>query len=128
MSILSMLRRKQSVGVATVISAIPATHGPELAGAVARIATIAVANSTEAENDGWNSSRNSNNSSSKPCEQKATCWRWLIHFADRNPAEVAFSPEATHAEVLDFYPSALAAEPVTELRQGSSVLASLVTP
>ena len=55
-------------------------------------------------------------------------WRWLIHFADRNPVEVAFSPEATHVEVLDIYPSALAAEPMTELRQGSSVLASLVTP
>ena len=54
---------------------------------------------------------------------KAAYWRWRIHFADRNPLEVAFSPEATHAEVLDFYPSALAAEPVTELRQGSSVLA-----
>jgi len=39
-------------------------------------------------------------------------WRWLIHFPDRNPLEVAFSPEASHAEVLDCYPDALAAEPI----------------
>lgn len=38
--------------------------------------------------------------------------RWLIHFSDRNPLEVAFSPAATHAEVLASYPSALAAEPI----------------
>jgi len=41
-----------------------------------------------------------------------TAWRWLIHFSDRNPLEVAFSPEATHGEVLDCYPDALAAEPI----------------
>ncbi len=39
-------------------------------------------------------------------------WRWRLHFADREPMEVAFSPEATHGEVLDFYPDALAAEPI----------------
>jgi hypothetical protein len=41
-------------------------------------------------------------------------WRWLVHFSDRNPLEVAFSPELTHGEVLNFYPAALAAEPMRE--------------
>jgi len=41
-----------------------------------------------------------------------TSYRWLIHFADRNPLEVAFSPAASHAEVLDAYPDALAVEPL----------------
>ena len=41
-------------------------------------------------------------------------WRWLIHFADRNPLEVAFSPALSHAEVLASYPDALAAEPFEE--------------
>jgi len=39
--------------------------------------------------------------------------RWLVHFADRNPLQVAFSPSASHAEVLAGYPDALAAEPIT---------------
>ena len=39
-------------------------------------------------------------------------YRWLLHFADREPLTVAFSPAATHAEVLDAYPDALAAEPI----------------
>jgi len=39
-------------------------------------------------------------------------WRWWLHFAARDPLTVAFSPEATHGEVLDFYPDALAAEPI----------------
>ncbi len=43
---------------------------------------------------------------------ETSAWRWLVHFPDRNPLEVAFSPEASHAEVLDFYPDALAAEPI----------------
>lgn len=37
---------------------------------------------------------------------------WLLHFADRNPLEVAFTPAARHVEVLASYPSALAAEPI----------------
>lgn len=50
--------------------------------------------------------------------------RWLIHFADRNPLEVAFSPAATHAEVLDMYANALAAEPIApDLRQPDTLLA-----
>ena len=49
--------------------------------------------------------------------------RWLIHFSDRNPLEVAFSPAASHAEVLDAYPDALAAEPADEvLRQPDALL------
>jgi hypothetical protein len=47
--------------------------------------------------------------SKKPFE--ASCW--LIHFADRNPLEVAFSPAATHAEVPFWYQDAVAAEPFT---------------
>jgi hypothetical protein len=39
-------------------------------------------------------------------------WRWRIHFSDRGPLEVTFSPEATLAEVVEQYPDATAAEPV----------------
>ena len=36
---------------------------------------------------------------------------WLVHFTDREPVYVTYSPEATHAEVLRGYPDAVAAEP-----------------
>lgn len=38
-------------------------------------------------------------------------FRWLIHFTDRDPVTVSFSPEVTHAEALASYPDAVAAEP-----------------
>lgn len=47
----------------------------------------------------------------------AVSWLWQIHFPDRNPLEVAFSPEASHAEVLALYPTALAAEPIESGQQ-----------
>jgi hypothetical protein len=45
---------------------------------------------------------------------EATAWRWLLHYPDREPVEVRFSPEATHAEALAAYPEAIAAEPIPE--------------
>ena len=40
----------------------------------------------------------------------ASRW-WLIHYPDRDPLEVACCPEATHAEILERHPDAVAAEP-----------------
>ncbi len=37
---------------------------------------------------------------------------WLLHFAEREPLEVIFCPDQSHAEVLARYPAALAAEPI----------------
>lgn len=119
MSLAELIRGKRFVGLATAIPAIPATHHQELAGTVARIATVAVANPTEAKNDDGNSSKNSNNSSSKPCEQKPVHYRWRLRFADREPLEVCFSPEASHADVLDAFPEAVAAEPWPEEGKGT---------
>ncbi|MCC2866310.1 MAG: hypothetical protein LK562_00715 [Candidatus Accumulibacter phosphatis] len=48
------------------------------------------------------------------CNIQSNIRRWLLHFADREPLTVAFSPAATHAEVLAIYPDALAAEPDDE--------------
>ena len=42
--------------------------------------------------------------------------RWLIHFLDREPMEVWFSPAADHDEVLAAYRDAVAAEPLAEVR------------
>jgi hypothetical protein len=38
---------------------------------------------------------------------------WRLRFADREPVEVCCCPEATHAEVLEWHPGAVAAEPFT---------------
>ena len=40
--------------------------------------------------------------------------RWLLHFAERDPLEVWFSPTVDHDEALAGYPDALAAEPLPE--------------
>ena len=44
--------------------------------------------------------------------ENVTCFAWRIHFADRDPVTVTFSPMATHAAALACYPDALAAEPI----------------
>ncbi len=41
-----------------------------------------------------------------------TASRWILHFADAEPVAVTLDPAATHAQVLERYPSAVAAEPV----------------
>lgn len=42
----------------------------------------------------------------------AISFAWLIHFTDREPLTVSFSPEVTQAEALASYPDAVAAEPI----------------
>lgn len=49
------------------------------------------------------------------------CDWWLIHYPDRPPLQVACCPEATHAEILERHPDAVAAEPFTPtVRQPSA--------
>lgn len=52
----------------------------------------------------------------------ASRW-WLIHYPDRDPLEVACYPEATHAEILERHPDAIAAEPFSPtIRQPTAPL------
>ena len=37
---------------------------------------------------------------------------WLLHYPDREPVEVASFPPATHAEILERHPDAIAAQPL----------------
>src|SRR5258706_15916240 len=41
--------------------------------------------------------------------------RWLIHFPDCEPQDFVFAPPTTHAEVLDWYRTAVAAEPAPQI-------------
>ena len=56
-----------------------------------------------------------------PAEARADapCRHWFVHFADREPLEVIFAPEQTHAAVLRLYPAAIAAQPITDLSEGT---------
>lgn len=98
MSLLSaLIQKRETRKAATAIPAISATQPNEGAATVARIATVAVANPTDAKT-----------------ADAVTSWGWLLHFADREPLEAYCNPDATHAEILERYPDALAAEPIPE--------------
>jgi hypothetical protein len=45
---------------------------------------------------------------------------WLIHFADREPLEVYFNPDASFRKVMRAYPDALAAVPLPERARRSA--------
>lgn len=98
MSLLSaLIQKRETRKAATAIPAISATQPNEGAATVARIATVAVANPTDAKT-----------------ADAVTSQGWLLHFADREPLEVYCNPDATHAGILERYPDALAAEPIPE--------------
>ena len=115
MTLSALIRKRESVNLATAIPATSAIQPMRLAGTVARIATVAVANPKEEQ-------------TAPPAKvgtgDTATASRWwLIHYPDRDPLEVACCSEATHAEILDSYPDAVAAEPFTPtIRQPSAPL------
>ena len=97
MSLADLIRKRDTGKAATAIPAISATQRNERAATVARIATVAVANPTEAKT-----------------ANAATSWGWLVHFSDREPVEVYCNPGADFANIMQTYPDALAAEPIPE--------------
>lgn len=115
MTLSSLIRKRDTVGIATAIPAISATQPKGEAATVARIATVAVANPKEEK-------------TASPAKvgagETATASRWwLIHYPDRDPVEVACCPEATHADILERHSDAVAAEPFTPtIRQPSAPL------
>jgi hypothetical protein len=55
----------------------------------------------------------------------ASRW-WRLHYADREPVAVSCSPPATHAEILERHPDAVAAEPFTPtIRQASAPMTAI---
>lgn len=116
MNLAKLIRGKnEPVAVASAIHAISATQPKGGAATVARIATVAEASPTSEK-------------TAPPVKvgagDTATASRWwLIHYPDRDPVEVACCPRATHAEILERHPDAVAAEPFTPtIRQPSAPL------
>jgi len=115
MTMLSRLREKRTGNLATAIPAISATQPKGEAATVARIATVAVANPT--------SEKAAPPAKVSPGDTSTASRWWLIHYPDRDPVEVTCCPEATHADILERHPDAVAAEPFTPtIRQPSAPL------
>ncbi len=115
MSLLSRLREKQAGRFATATPATVATQAGARGRTLASVATVAVAKSPQGQ--------------TAPLPKvgagdTATASRWwLIHYPDRDPLEVACYPDATHADILERHPDAVAAEPFTPtIRQPSAPL------
>ena len=122
MKIANLIRKRPREAVATAIPAIPATELGSRAASVAKIATVAVANAADLGEGGEQAVAGiATVAVAKPNKGRVEgtappirATRWLIHFLDREPLEVWFSPAADHAEVLAAYKDAVAAEPVPE--------------
>ena len=56
--------------------------------------------------------RNTATATARDVHRDALSRAWLLHFLDREPLEVYFSPAADHAEALALYPEAIAAVPI----------------
>ena len=115
MTLASLLKKGSLRGAATATPATPATVDPLYPPSVATVATVAVAKSPQGQ-------------TAPPAKvgagDTATASRWrLIHYPDRDPLEVVCCPEATHADILERHPDAVAAEPFTPtIRQPSAPL------
>ena len=107
MSLANLIRGKGAAGaLATATPATPATQGRASGPTVATVATVNVASPRGAIAQplpAW----------AESASAEVTAARWWLHFADREPLELACCPDASHAEVLTWYPEAVAAEPFT---------------
>lgn len=95
MTLAALIRKSEPVRFATATPATVATLEGDKGRTVASVATVSVATPTEAKT------------------ATASRW-WLIHYPDREPVEVACFPPATHAEILERHPEAIAAEPINQ--------------
>ena len=82
---------------ASCTSATYATPEPYKSLEVARVAQVQVATSNKLD---------------LATSNEIISYWWLMHFADRDPVEVAMWPPCNHASAIESYPDAIAAEPI----------------
>ena len=92
MTLAALIQKDGLARAATATTATVATHPRERDETVARVATVAVANS--------------------PTVETAT-GRWRVHYPDRPSVEVLFAPAASHSDVAALYPGGKV-EPLAE--------------
>lgn len=126
MTLSALIRKRDTGNLATAIPAISATQPKGEAETVARIATVAVANPKEEKTAPLpkvGAGDTAPPAKVSPGDTATASRWWLIHYPDRDPVEVACCPEATHADILERHPDAVAAEPFTPtIRQPSAPL------
>ena len=117
MTLSALIRKRDTGNLATAIPAISATQPKGEAATVARIATVAVANPKE--------EKTASPAKVSPGDTATASRWWLIHFVGLDPLECYFADPATHAEILERHPDAVAAEPLAPTnRQPSAPLAA----
>ncbi len=110
MTLAALIRKRESAKVATATRSISTIDGKEMAGTVARIAAVAVANPQDQKTAGPPGNVHTSDTTT-------TFQWWLIHFSDREPVEVACYPAAIYADILAGRPDAIAAEPFEPIRR-----------
>lgn len=113
MSLAELIRGKRAHD--TFATATPATVATQAGGrgrTVASVATVSVAKSRKPIPEAIPAPPVIVGAADKAT---ASCW-WLIHFPDREPVEVASFPPATHADILERHPEAVAAEPFDQAK------------
>jgi len=115
MNLLSKLRDKRASKIATATPATVATYAGGERQTVACVATVAVASSKQ---------ERAVLSTSVDIDDAASAIRWCsVHYAGKDPLEVACYPQATHAEILKQHPDAVMVQPLTStVRQPSARL------
>jgi hypothetical protein len=106
MSLSNLIRGKsEPARFATATPATFATQEGERGRTVASVAGVAVAKSPQGQT--------ATPAKVSPGDTATASRWWLIHYPDRDALEVACCPEASHAEILERHPDAVAAEPFT---------------
>jgi hypothetical protein len=116
MTLLSRLREKQAAKIATATLATSATQVAREMRTVESVATVGVAKSPQGQTA---------LSAKVGADDTATASRWwFVHYLDRDPVQVACCPAAIHAEIMEWHPGAVAAEPCTPITRQTHALLS----
>lgn len=122
MSLADLIRGKSAPDkFATATPATFATQKAANSQSVASVATVAVANHCKPIPESIPATLAKVGASGTTTVSR---W-WLIHYPDGDPVEVACCPQATHAEILEWYSDAIAAEPFEPtIRQPSAPMSA----
>jgi hypothetical protein len=104
MTLAAMIRKRRKSESAKANPANSANEGTRATQPLATLATLALAIPPE--------QKTSNPADPRIAEEDALVYRWWrIHYQDGEPMEFLYSPPATRAEILEWNPGAVKAEP-----------------
>lgn len=104
MTLSALIRKRDRKSLATATPAISATQTKGKVETIARVATVAVANPKGGEAAA---------PTVGPGESVTASRWWRLQYPDGDTLEVGCCPDATYAEILQWHPDSIAAEPFT---------------